>query len=309
MFPCASITGAPKVSTTRIIAELEDSARGVYTGCIGYYSPGPVSEFNVAIRTVSIDRVAGVAEYGLGGGIVWDSDADSEYEECRIKASVLLRAIPEIDLFETILWEPESGYFLLEEHIDRMRESAEYFDFRFDPSDLRQRLGLLADSLAQTPHRVRVVLEKSGAAALEARPIDGTAGLAATRVRLAPRPVDSDNVLLYHKTTRREVYKQARRGLPDCDDVILWNELGEVTESTIANIVVRRGGRLVTPPVRCGLLAGTFRRHLLESGVVTESVIGVDELKAASEWFLVNSVRRWVPAELVYDAVPKSEAT
>ncbi len=141
LFPCASITGAPKVRTMQIIAALEGTPRGLYTGCIGYLAPGRQAQFNVAIRTVTIDRLSSQAEYGVGGGIVWDSEGEDEYQECKIKARVLAQAPPAFDLLETMLWEPESGYFLLQEHLSRLAASAEYFQFTADLEAISRELG------------------------------------------------------------------------------------------------------------------------------------------------------------------------
>jgi para-aminobenzoate synthetase / 4-amino-4-deoxychorismate lyase len=293
LFPSSSITGAPKVRTMQIIANLETEARGVYTGAIGVIAPGRQAQFNVAIRTVVVDKERGQAEYGVGGGIVWDSLAAEEYEECRIKARVLAAPRPDFSLLETMLWQPATGYFLLEQHLQRLSESAIYFDFTLPETAVRRWLEEKAASLPLQPHRIRLLLGAAGQVAVESYPLPQMAAAQPVRLGLATEPVSSADPFLYHKTTQRQVYEAARASRPDCDDVLLWNERGEVTESTVANLVVERDGRLLTPPLSSGLLAGVFRRRLLEQGQIQEAVITVDELPRCQKLYLINSVRKW----------------
>jgi len=299
LFPCASITGAPKVRTMEIIRELEPEPRGIYTGAIGCLAPERHMDFNVAIRTVVIDKQAGAAEYGVGGGVVWDSVGAMEYQECLTKAKVLTSRAPEFELIETLLWTPDEGYFLKDKHLTRIRRSVEYFGFRLSADEVEKRLCELTATFGKTDQRIRLLISQNGAIRLETSELDRGAGIKAFRVALAHAPVDSGNRFLYHKTTNRRVYEEPRAARPDCDDVILFNERGEITESTIANVVVEIGGKRLTPSVKCGLLAGVFREHLLETRVVEEAVISADDVRRASRLFLVNSVRRWVPAVLV----------
>ncbi len=296
LFPCASITGAPKVGAMQIIAELEDSPRGIYTGAIGYLGPGREAAFNVAIRTVHVDRERGVAEFGTGGGIVWDSDAEEEYAECRTKARVLAAPLPRYALLETLAWDPDGGYRLLSRHLERLIDSAAYFDFRVDPGRIVAALERFAAGLPAQPRRVRLEVSDGGETSLTSEPL--AAVDAPWRLAFAAEPVDPDDPFLYHKTTWRDVYRRARDSAPGYDDVVLWNPAGEVTESTVANVVARIDGALVTPPVECGLLAGTFRAELLAGGEVRERAIPKERLAAAEELFLVNSVRGWIPARL-----------
>ena len=306
LFPCASITGAPKAKTMEIIQGLETAPRKVYTGSIGFMTPRGEACFNVAIRTALIDQEAGRLEYGVGGGIVWDSDSEAEYEETLTKARVLTQPRPEFQLLETMLWEPENGVFLLDEHMQRLGKSAAYFDVPLDQYAVAHALEEKIHTCAGVNSKVRLLVSRDGSFEVQAIPQERDEGIAST-IALAKGPVDSQDVFLFHKTTHREVYEMAKAGFssfakatadkPDCDDVILWNERGEVTESTIANVVIRKDGKLVTPPVECGLLAGTFRRYLLEAGEIEEGIISVDDLKAADEVFLVNSVRRWQRAD------------
>lgn len=295
LFPCASITGAPKVRTMEIIAQLETEPRGVYTGCIGFMAPGRQAQFNVAIRTVTIDRQAGQAEYGVGGGIVWDSYSADEYAECRLKAQVLMTEQPPFELLETILWEPPAGYFLLEEHLARLLGSAEYFGFKADKSALIAQLEALAAAFEPgQAQRVRLLVGPTGATTVQAAPLSQSPLPQPYRVRLAMQPINAGDRFLYHKTTRRQVYEQARAACPGFDDVLLWNERGEVTEATITNLVAQFGPDLVTPPVECGLLPGIYRQHLLAQNTIRERVITVEELRQADKIYLVNSVRKWI---------------
>ena len=307
LFPCASITGAPKVETMKIIAELEDRPRGIYTGAIGYVGPDRQALFNVAIRTVHIDRGAGCAEYGTGGGIVWDSQPEAEYLEGRTKALVLAPGPPDFSLLETLRWE-NGEYHLLSRHLDRLADSADFLGFDYDEARVRGELGRLSDRLAdrlaehpQSPtpliRRVRLLLSRAGAVRLEHDRVEEENRPWA--IELAQEPIDPDNRFLYHKTTEREVYDSFRRRAPHADDVLLWNPAGELTEATVANIALQLEGHWVTPPVACGLLAGTERAELLARGRLGERVLTLDDLDRAESIALLNSVRGWIPARLV----------
>jgi para-aminobenzoate synthetase/4-amino-4-deoxychorismate lyase len=286
----------------RLITQLETTPRGVYTGCIGYIAPNRQARFNVAIRTVTIDRQTGRAEYGVGGGIVWDSTADTEYEECRLKARVLLSKRPPFDLLETLLWTPTDGYFLLEYHLKRLADSAEYYNYPLTPAEALDHLLAAVPAFDNRPHRVRLLLSADGSLQREATPLDTAEPPQPVRLGLAQTAVDSNNVLLYHKTTHRQPYDAARAQRPDCDDVLLYNEHGEITESTLANVVVRFDGNWYTPPVDCGLLPGTYRAWLLDQGRIQERVITLDEIKTAEAIALINAVRLWRDAILTLPA-------
>ncbi|HEX8695497.1 MAG TPA: aminodeoxychorismate synthase component I [Longimicrobium sp.] len=296
LFPCGSVTGAPKVRTSQIIAEVEDAPRGVYTGAVGFASPGE-AVFSVAIRTVVVDLAAGVAELGVGSGITFDSDAAAEYRECLAKAAFTRRAPNDFRLLETLLWEPGAGFFLLDGHLARLAESAAYFGFRCDVEEARRRLHACASAAPALPHRVRLTLDRAGAVEVACEPLG--APDEPVRVAVAGEPVDSREPLLYHKTTRREVYERAAASRPDCGDVLLVNERGELTESTIASLVVEMDGARWTPPLQSGLLPGVFRAELLRRGEVRERVLRPDDLARAYAVWLVNSVRRWRRATLI----------
>jgi para-aminobenzoate synthetase/4-amino-4-deoxychorismate lyase len=304
LFPPASITGAPKPRTTEIIAELEDTPRRIYTGTIGFVRPDGEAQFNVAIRTALVDAARGRIEYGVGGGIVWDSQAAEEYAECRTKSAILTRQQPAFSLLESLLWTPTDGYFLVELHLERLAASAEYFSFSADTDEIRRRLQAFAQTLAPHLHKVRLLLAANGNLTCEAATIEPLVPGSLLRVRLANAPVATNDVFLYHKTTHRTVYAQARQQHLDADEVLLWNERGELTEACSSNLVVEINGERFTPPVSCGLLAGTLRAALLREGRIRERVIPREEIGAGTRIFLINSVRPWREARLVDQSIP-----
>ena len=276
LFPCGSITGAPKIRTMQIIHELERFPRGAYTGAIGLLKPGGDCVFNVAIRTVVIDTETGEATFGVGGGVTIDSTAEREYEECLVKSRFLHAKAVEFQLFESILLE-DGEYFLLEDHLARLNESAEYFGFI--GTRINADLERVAAENPRGSRKVRVVLWKDGRVEIQVTPLGEVRS-----VELATKPVDSSDRFLYHKTTRR----------PGGDGLVFWNERGEITESSIANVVVPIDGELCTPPIECGLLPGVFRKHLLDQGKIKERVITIEEFQNAHEFFLINSIRKWI---------------
>lgn len=299
LFPSASITGAPKVSTMNIIAELESTPREIYTGTIGYMAPQRKAKFNVAIRTALIDQEHNKAAYGVGGGIVWDSTSTDEYAEALLKARVLLEEHRPFFLLETMLWTADEGFFLREKHIARMRDSAGYFAIPLTKEHLEEYLDQISTGF-RTPQRIRVLLDQYGNLNCESSSFHRVKNNQPLKFRLAREPIDSSNIFLFHKTTQRDVYETARRGFDGLDDVLLYNENGELTEFTIGNLVVELEGQFFTPPVACGVLAGTFRAHLLETGQIVEKVIRLQELSGCSRIFRVNSIRRWQVAELFH---------
>jgi len=299
LFPCASITGAPKVRTMQIIRELERSPRGVYTGMCGYWMPGDRARFNVAIRTVVIDRRTGEAEYGTGGGIVWDSTCESEYRECFTKAAILTRpVIPVFQILESLLYDPGDGWFLLETHVRRAAESAAYFGYPFQEAAMREILDACVASQSNgQPLKVRWLLSADGRMHAEASVLAG--GDETWTVGIADNACRHDDVFVYHKTTHRHVYDEALKRFPACRDVILVNEQGFVTESCYANVVLETaGGVKITPPVSGGLLNGTFRAQLVAQGAVREQPVTVEMLRQADRVWLVNSVRKWICVRL-----------
>ncbi|MBC8077362.1 MAG: bifunctional anthranilate synthase component I family protein/class IV aminotransferase, partial [Chloroflexales bacterium] len=296
LFPCGSVTGAPKVSTMRLIAALEDTPRGVYCGAIGLIEPGGAATFNVAIRTVQLDAATGAANYGVGGGITWDSTAAGEYAEVRAKAALLGTRWPTFALLETLRLEG-GRYTLLDRHLARLADSARYFDFQFDIKDARAALDVHAGEHAHEVRRVRLLLAQGGAVRVESAPLQPLPP-EPLPVALTHTPVSSDDRFLFHKTTQRATYDALRANAPDAFDVLLWNERGELTEFTIGNLVLELEGRRYTPPLSSGLLAGTMRAELLETGQIAERVLLREDLARATGVWLVNSVRGWMRVQL-----------
>ena len=290
IFPAASITGAPKRRTMEIIANLEAVPRRIYCGTIGFLSPDGGAQFNVAIRTVLIDKKSNSAEYGVGGGIVWDSQPDKEYEECLTKTKVLKSSARDFDLLETMLWTPVAGYLLLEYHLRRLTCSAQYFGFAEDIHQIRAKLKNIAEKLSPGPHKIRLLVARQGGVQCEAIPTKADS-LVFKDIVLAANPVNADNVFLYHKTTCRNVYEDALGMHPEERDVLLFNDDGQITESTVANVAAEIDGILCTPPVYCGLLPGTQRACLLDCGKLQERPISVEEILGSPQVFLLNSVR------------------
>jgi para-aminobenzoate synthetase/4-amino-4-deoxychorismate lyase len=298
-FPGASITGAPKVNTAGFIADLERTPRGLYTGAIGAIAPDGDLEFNIAIRTAWVNREHGRATYGVGGGIVWDSDPTAEWNEAHDKARVLYRADRPFRLLETIAWDPEGGAVLLDRHLDRLALAATHFGFDIDLDDVRRRID---DVDGDQPMTLRVLVGTDGAVEIDRRPAPTIAD--ERRVVFDVRPIDRGDEFLRHKTTRRQRYDEARERFPEAYDIVLWNRLGELSESTVANLVVELDDELLTPPDEAGLLPGTLRAELIDAGRIRERTITLDDLRAATRVWLINSVRGWVEVEVDFTTVP-----
>lgn len=312
LFPCGSITGAPKIRTMEIIDELEKEPRGVYTGAIGYFGPKGQAMFNVPIRTVRLEDGAG--EMGIGAGITYGSVPEDEWEESLLKGKFLTEAKPVFQIFETILWEEGKGFWLLEHHLERMAESALFYKFAYHEKLVKQ---ALKDATADSTDpflRVRLCLEKDGRVRISVTPCDepllrhlpetleGLDESDLPSVRFAPEKVESDQARYFHKTTQRQMFdtymkKAAGEGL---FDYIFCNEKGDVTEGSYTNVFIHDGHGYVTPRVTSGLLAGTMRRQLLADGKgqVREAVLSTDDLRSATALFLCNSVRGVVRVRL-----------
>ncbi|MGG0286421.1 aminodeoxychorismate synthase component I [Peribacillus butanolivorans] len=297
LFPCGSITGAPKIKTMEIITELENSPREVYCGAIGFITPECEAVFNVPIRTVVIEKETGKAEYGVGGGITWDSVLLEEYDEAFLKAKLLSEERPTYQLLESIKLE-DGQYFLLDEHIDRMMQSAGYFDYQFSETELRNKLQKYADSHYDSMQKVRVLLFENGDFEVSGQIIKTME--AEISAIIAESPISTENPFLYHKTTNREVYEKFQTRHPEFNDVLLWNEQGYITEFTNGNVVVKINGDLFTPPVESGLLAGTFRQKLLRKKEIKEKLITKADLHNAEEVWFINSVRRGLKVNLTF---------
>lgn len=287
LFPCGSVTGAPKVRAMQLIAEIENGPRGVYTGAIGYFSRERTA-FNVAIRTLELEGER--ARMGVGSGVVIDSRAEDEYRECLLKAEFLTRELPEFELLETLAW--RDGFAPIELHLDRLEDSARYFGFACERDAVRDAL-MHAARMFHGARRVRLLLDRAGAVWIEDEAL-AEAGDAALRVRISEERTDAADRFLFHKTTHRPLYARefARAAAEGFADVLFLNRDGEVTEGAISNVFVEKDGRWFTPPVACGLLAGVYRRYLLETRPeIEERVLRVEDLKSADAIYVANAVR------------------
>ncbi len=301
LFPCGSVTGAPKVRAMEIIHELEPAPRGVYTGAIGHITPSGDAQFNVAIRTVVLDADGG--EMGIGSGIVANSKADSEFEECLLKAQFLTRPDAPFALIETIRYERGTGFHLLERHLARLQTSAAYFGYPFAREDVLQALDREA-ALVETPvAMLRFLLAEDGTITVTSTAIQLPTKNTVWRFVISDQRLDEKDPFFYHKTTRRQFYDremERQKALTGCDEVVFLNKKGELTEGTRTNLFVELDGRLFTPALTCGLLPGTLREELLDlpRAAASEAVLSPQDLLGAERIYLGNSVRGLVRAEL-----------
>ncbi|HEX4076253.1 MAG TPA: aminodeoxychorismate synthase component I [Candidatus Acidoferrales bacterium] len=304
LFPSGSVTGAPKIRAMELIADLETTQRGVYTGSIGYFAPQQ-AQFNVAIRTAVLRGTEGLL--GVGGGITYDSFPAEEWNESRSKAAFLTQQAPDFKIIETMRWDGE--YSLLEDHVERMRASAEYFGFKFKEKAIRESIEEMIPGFENRPHRVRLLLAQDGSIELESSEIDF---VPFGRVRLSAQTVRSSDRFLYHKTTRRKLYVEefAAAKAAGCDDALFFNERGELTEGAVHNVFVVKDGIWHTPAIACGLLPGTFRASVLRSrSNAREDVLTLDDLATADAIYLCNSVRGMFPVRLLEQQEVSSVAT
>jgi para-aminobenzoate synthetase / 4-amino-4-deoxychorismate lyase len=292
IFPCGSITGAPKIRAMEIIDEIESAPRGIYCGSIGRIDGNGDAAFNVAIRTFHLNTATKRVSVGLGSGVVADSDGGSEWAECLAKGRFAVVTRPDFDLIETMRFEPASGIARLELHLDRMKESARALDFVFDRHDARNRLHAATFHLTDAV-KLRLVISRSGAVAIEVRPLPADV-TEPWSVAVVPLPVDSQDFRLAHKTSDRAFYDDARKAA-GCDEVLFVDSDGYLTEGSITAIFVDRGGKLMTPSLSRGLLPSVLRRELIESGRAVEVDLRPDDL--ADGFFLGNSLRGLFPAK------------
>ncbi len=305
LFPCGSITGAPKIKTTEIIASLEDSPRGIYCGAIGYITPDQRAVFNVPIRTITMDSARGTAQCGVGGGITWDSTAGEEHAEALTKARFLGVGAGHMDLLETLLLQ-DGHYAFLDRHLARLQTAGMRFSHSTDIVAIRAALAAHAAAYAHRLRRVRLLVSHHGeitvtSTALHYAPDDWLApNSKAERVDIAValNPVDSQHEFLRYKTTARAAYDRHIAQSEDAFDILLWNEHREITEFTRGNVVVSLRGKLLTPPLNCGLLPGVLRAELLEKNIIAEALIHVADLAQADAIWFINSVRGWLPVRI-----------
>lgn len=291
LFPCGSVTGAPKIRTMQIISEAERHQRGVYCGAIGYISPKQEAVFNVAIRTVVLNNSNG--SMGVGSGIVFDSDPATEYEECTLKAEFLLRDPERFEIIETMLWNNE--YHFLDQHLERMRQSAEYFFFPFDKEEIMKMLKITEKTFQkEKSYRVRLSILRSQIPHVDFTEI--TPNQYEPKIRIAPENTNSRDRFFYHKTTHRPLYNKYRQKAQHerIADYIFLNERDEISEGTITNIFIEKKGKLFTPPVSAGILSGIYRNHVLATNpTAKEKNLTLADVKTAEAIYLCNSVRGW----------------
>jgi para-aminobenzoate synthetase/4-amino-4-deoxychorismate lyase len=308
LFPCGSVTGAPKARTMELIRDVEDSPRGVYCGAIGVVAPPGApfrARFSVAIRTVLVDREGGVATYGTGGGITWSSRPAAEYAELLTKARVLEVRPRDFHLLETMRL--EAGRLRSRDaHLARVSASAAYFGFRFDPAAVRAALDARLTGTGDA--RVRLRCYRDGTVGIDVEELPRPAP---DRVRLAidPEPIDSTACWPHHKTSLREPYSSRLARHPAADDVVLVNERGEVTESCTANLAVRIDGQWWTPPLDSGCLPGIERARLVADGALRERVLRPADLRRAEDLALVNSLRGRRAAALAAEPGEPADST
>ena len=297
LFPSGSVTGAPKVRAMQLLGKIEQKPRGVYTGAIGFFSRER-TVFNVAIRTLELEGQCGTM--GVGSGIVIDSVAAEEFRECQLKAAFLTepaeRFPDNFSLVETLLW--RGGFPLIELHLERLLDSASYFDFPCDRAEVKQALLAHAGAfLAGESRKVRLLLDCIGTLLIENEILSqpaNTKDARLSRVCIAQQRTDPHDPMLFHKTTHRPLYAESFKTATQSgfDDVLFLNHRLEVTEGAVSNVFVEKGGRLYTPPLECGLLPGVFRRHLLDTRPgVEERVLYPGDLRQADAVYLANAVR------------------
>ena len=290
IFPGGSVTGAPKIRTMQIIRKLEKDYRNVYCGALGVIYPGNKAMFNLPIRTISLIKNKG--EMGVGGGIVIDSSPQKEFEECLLKAKFITDRYKTFQLIETLLWDGE--YRFLNEHLERMKESADYFDFYFKHSRIIAQLkSMERQFMDKHNYRVRLLLDRDGNLRIDYSKIEGTDYYGVKYAAISKHKTDPGAIFLYHKTTNRSLYDSEYNyyRLKGYYEVIFLNKRNEFTEGSISNIIVRIDKKYFTPPVASGLLPGIFREYLIKKHRVREKILKREDLKRADKVYVCNSVR------------------
>ena len=293
LFPCGSITGAPKLAAVEALRALEPEPRGAYTGTMGWIDPNGDASFNVLIRTLEMQEGATVARLGLGSGLVVDSRLDDEWAECLLKGEFVAPDETDFDLIETMRFDPQAGVVELDRHLDRLGKSAGDLQFQFDRHDARNELQA-ATFRRKEPAMVRLLLSPKGSMAIEVKALPQAPAEAVT-VAVRPLPVDPSDFRLRYKTTAKDVLKQVRRDAGTFEAVFTDPD-GRLTEGSYTNVFVERGGKLLTPPLERGLLPGLLRARLIEEGTAEEADLTVDDLK--SGFLIGNMVRGLMKARL-----------
>ena len=297
MFPCGSVTGAPKIRAMEIINELEPRPRNAYCGAIGLIDPNGDMRFNVAIRTMTITK-DGAYSYAVGSGVVYDSQAQDEYDECLLKSAIVQQ---DFELIETLGWHQQTGFMHVDLHLSRLKASAKQLGFICSVDEVTACLHRAVKG-KQGPHRVRVRLTRAGDIDCQAFTFKPVAIESQWTLSLSKVRLDEHNPLLAHKTTLRTVYdgEKARLSkLTGCDEAIFLNTKDEVCEGSFTNIYAKIGGTLLTPPLTAGLLPGIGRQVLLSTGEASEQILTVKDILEADDLFVGNSLRGLIPAKLL----------
>ena len=293
LFPCGSITGAPKIRAMQVVEEVEAAPRGIYCGSIGRIDDNGDAAFNVAIRTFTVSETTQSLSLGLGSGVVADSKEADEWAECLAKGDFAKLENCGFDLIETMRFEPANGVLRLEHHLDRMASSAAFFGFEFDRHELRN---LVHASICKIDRlsKIRLMVSRYGAQAVEIRWLED---VTEWRVAVVPLPVDADDFRLRHKISDRAFYDNARKSRPDCDEVVFVGANGLLTEGSITALFVERDGKLLTPRLETGLLPSILRRELIEAGKAEEADLKIEDLSGG--FWVGNSLRGLIRANRV----------
>ena len=293
IFPCGSVTGAPKIAAMLALRELEPEPRGAYTGAMGWIEPGGDAAFNVLIRTLEIGAKPQLARLGLGSGLVVDSNSRDEWDECLSKGAFVTRSMPAVDLLETMRFDPELGIAELDRHLDRLRIAAAALGFRYNRHAVRNEFQA-ATFARQQPGMARFMLSPTGVMAVELKRVEVPASLP-VEVTVLPLPVESSDFRIRYKTTDRSFYDKAKKE-GGAYETVFVDAQGRLTEGTFTSVFVERGDRLLTPPLERGLLPGILRAKLIEEGRAEEADLTPDDL--AGGFFIGNIVRGLIPARL-----------
>jgi para-aminobenzoate synthetase/4-amino-4-deoxychorismate lyase len=295
VFPCGSVTGAPKIRAMQIIRDLEKEPRGIYTGSIGYLTPNKNAVFNVAIRTLVLDAAKKKAEMGIGSGIVYDSEAENEFQECLLKADFTKKTFSGFKLIETLLVKKNKKVYLLGYHLKRLNNSLKYFDFCYNEGVIKDKLQRYLKKLDNSKiYKLRLLHSKNGSLIIRHSPLEKNPAKN-LKVAISKKRVNSSEVFLYHKTTNRALYdaeykKAVNKGLAE---IIFLNEYDQVTEGAISNIIIKKKNYYYTPPISCGLLNGVYRQYLINKNnfFLEEKIIYKKDLLKADKVFICNSLR------------------
>lgn len=291
--PAGSITGCPKIRAEELIFENEKTSRDIYCGSIGLIKPNGDATFNVAIRTPILNN--NKIELGIGSGLVYDSIAKLEYEECKLKAKFLNEIIEEFALIETILWQRNIGFSNLSLHFNRIKQAADFFNFNFIQQKIESELKLISQNIGKNTKwqkaRIRILLNEKNHK-IEFYDLPDSKEI--WKITLSKNALNSQNPWLYYKTTNRQIYDIDFKNYNEIgfDEIIYCNENNEITEGSRTNIFIDNGdGILLTPPIKCGLLNGILRQKLINDGKAIEKILHLEDMFAAQNIYVGNSIR------------------